>query len=471
MKRIKKGLVVWFTLITFTFGAGTAHAIIPAILCAGLPPLLVELSLLAHAVAGGAAGAWWYYKRGQDKTTTSNGDVKAVGDVTWVDLSSDGLPQTQHDPTIKAKVNAQDMIDKRNTDSTTFDSKYPQLKDALRGQLPYPDLNQNSNVNDIVTVPGFGQKKVTGKTPYSGAVEPGSTNAINQETFLESYANWSEFYYNPTPQTGDKVFNNRIHFTYTSDATPLPTVNYNKAQATSKLQGLSPSVAPVASATTPTVYSGNIDDFIKDNPNIVKYEDSSGGDATQQLPSNALTNDQITAIKNSGADSKTKAADALKGLYDAAVTTYGAGSNEAKAAYGAWQNALGGAQSASSGATGLPTGTGSGGSGSGTAVAYTPPSAGTAPARKALNFDKFKDLKDGFAQVGPYPLVQGLSNFYSMLVAEPVAPSFDLPVYGNTMHVDLSPFDSVAAVVRWFLALLLTIGMIFYAVRFWRGVS
>lgn len=95
-----------------------------------------------------------------------------------------------------------------------------------------------------------------------------------------------------------------------------------------------------------------------------------------------------------------------------------------------------------------------------------------AEALRTIDFTPFLGIGSAFAAVYPFSLLSSLGGYISMLVAPPVAPTFDLPLpLGNSVHVDLASFDVAAALCRWVMGLLLTFGTVFYIVRFWRGVA
>ena len=72
----------------------------------------------------------------------------------------------------------------------------------------------------------------------------------------------------------------------------------------------------------------------------------------------------------------------------------------------------------------------------------------------------------------PFSLLTTLSGYLDVLVVDPVAPSFDMHIYQEQkLHIDLSFFDPVAALVRWVIGILLTIGAILGMQKWWRGVS
>lgn len=71
----------------------------------------------------------------------------------------------------------------------------------------------------------------------------------------------------------------------------------------------------------------------------------------------------------------------------------------------------------------------------------------------------------------PFNVPNTMVGFYEMLDVEPAAPSFDLQLLGKTFVVDLSIFDPVASVLRFLLGTLITLGLFYYIVHFYRGVS
>lgn len=99
------------------------------------------------------------------------------------------------------------------------------------------------------------------------------------------------------------------------------------------------------------------------------------------------------------------------------------------------------------------------------------PNASPEPLKK-LNFDSLRSLSGAVSSVFPFTLISGLSEMYSRLTAEPSPPVFDLPMpLGNSIRIDLASWDSVARIMRYFVALLTSVGVVFYIVRFYRGVS
>lgn len=95
----------------------------------------------------------------------------------------------------------------------------------------------------------------------------------------------------------------------------------------------------------------------------------------------------------------------------------------------------------------------------------------TTPTIKTFNWSKWSQLKNIMATVFPFNLLNSAVSVAQNLVSSPVAPVFDLPLFGQTIHVDLSILDPVATALRWVIAFGLTIGIIFVVVRFYRGIG
>lgn len=70
----------------------------------------------------------------------------------------------------------------------------------------------------------------------------------------------------------------------------------------------------------------------------------------------------------------------------------------------------------------------------------------------------------------PFNLIMSLRGLLAPLEAPPTAPSFDLHIYGDQkLTLDLSLFDSIAAISRWAISILLTSLGIMAIVRWYRG--
>lgn len=92
---------------------------------------------------------------------------------------------------------------------------------------------------------------------------------------------------------------------------------------------------------------------------------------------------------------------------------------------------------------------------------------------KSVDFSTLARLNGVISNTFPLSMLTNVPSYLAPLLSGDVsAPQFDIPLYGDKkFHIDLTPFDPVAAVMRFIMALLISIGMILYVIRFWRGVS
>lgn len=89
-----------------------------------------------------------------------------------------------------------------------------------------------------------------------------------------------------------------------------------------------------------------------------------------------------------------------------------------------------------------------------------------------INFQPMDGLKDALSSTYPFNLPTSITTYFNRFLANPEAPSFDLPMPGqNTLHVDLAVFNPIAEVFRYLGGLIITIGMFIYIVHFFRGIA
>lgn len=91
---------------------------------------------------------------------------------------------------------------------------------------------------------------------------------------------------------------------------------------------------------------------------------------------------------------------------------------------------------------------------------------------KHFDFSKLNMLKNIMANTFPFSLLTGLVGYYNVFLGEPTPPVFTIPMpLGNEMTVDLTSFNPIAEIMRWVIGTLMSIGIIYVLVRFWRGVA
>jgi hypothetical protein len=90
----------------------------------------------------------------------------------------------------------------------------------------------------------------------------------------------------------------------------------------------------------------------------------------------------------------------------------------------------------------------------------------------ALNYQGLTALTDVMGSKFPFNYLGQVGQIASAFVADGTPPVFTLPIYGgNTITIDLTPFDILATICRWGVAVLITIAGLQAAVNWWRGVS
>ena len=93
------------------------------------------------------------------------------------------------------------------------------------------------------------------------------------------------------------------------------------------------------------------------------------------------------------------------------------------------------------------------------------------PDKKTIDFEPFKELNGMLANTYPFNLPSSIASYYHALVGTGAAPVFDLPLFGNTIHVDMAFFNPIATMIRYMVGLLVSSGMLFYIIHFIRGIS
>lgn len=449
-----------------TVVAGTSLAV----MMAGVGPAAAMYLAATSLIGGAAIGATAYFSSQPSSDANKPyvspaGDIAKPANVTWVDLSS-GDPTVKTAP-ISAKVSTSDMQSTIPCPPAT--SKYPKLQAALYGPGGVVPVTKDSRPGDLVAdstqSTGFGTVMYnTGLSNsnyggcYSPANGPNGNNTLNY--------NWNGYTVNKVGYnycTGTVGYQFAIYTQAHSAPPPVPVDGPTAAKNLSN--SASPPYAPAG------VYSdfyGDIDNFIHDNPNVVHFDDGpassvgsnpaltppAGADASQVSNAVAAKSGQ-TASAAQGA-----AVGAAQGMFNAYSSAYGKSdprTQQAAAALAAQQAAQAAQQAAQSSEAAKQNDAGAG---------------NTPDAPKTLDLTPFNRLSGAMSSTFPFSLLGTISGYYSAFVAAPSPPVFDLPMpLGFTIHIDLTPWDVIAEIVRYTLAVLMTAGAVVYVVNFWRGVS
>ena len=353
MPKVFRKYVAVLVLLTFSFsGVNKAEAIVPVVVAgyvaaADLSSYLAG-SIIVHAAVGGGI---LYYLLGDsagkpDSHKVNEKDVFRETDVTWVDLES--IPDEPPKPVVKqGKVETAiplvALIEKVGVDATAaVKAKFPALHNAIVNQSGDYSLDTNSAIGSVGKIPGLaGHYRVTNKWE-SSAPYPAMNNS-------DIYGGWATAYFNPPGivtsgklqlyvvagtygGTASYYKIKEIHFT--SSAPPPPT-NKDPYQVKKALLGQAPE-APRDSDYTErkpmgsgSIFKGEIDDFIMDNPNVIHFEES--GSSEMHEPPEALTVDQADAAATAHQNHQVKKVYAATLAANAATAQQRAATAEAKA--------------------------------------------------------------------------------------------------------------------------------------------
>lgn len=325
MQSIRRKLIVAIMcLMVWTWSVERSDAVI----WFGIPAAYWAASVIFNAVIVGGIG-WMIYGPRENGSGTRNADgTKITPDgtigrdatVTWVDLTTTPASYKTHNATVK--VNPQDLKNGVLANPT----KYPRLKSAIdaagTGNLGYGDPNYATTLalNGYTFSYNGSQYSITGLGQITGSYSSYPSNAWK---FNGDGTGQLVYQYQPADGRSGYAtvaFNYKFVKDFPSAVANSPT-----------------------KITVPTdVYSdyyGEIDDFIKSNPNVMHYVDTANSaevaTAPDYNPPAAPSADQLAAA--SGASSGLAAADAAYQNYS---------SNKTPGNYAAWQAALADAQNA-----------------------------------------------------------------------------------------------------------------------------
>lgn len=400
----------------------------------------IVVSAVLHAVVIGGAVAYKYFSRenggapsaNSHKIVASTGTVGREASVTWVSLTSDGQVQ-QNYKNVSAKASFSDVTTLANT------TQYPNIKAAIDNSKRSYVLATEDSGWDVGNVyyDGNAYYQWTSKDPvqtYTSGSAVSSTGIVQFNSFLQKYYATHTFA-GTNGYTRQTFYGIRLG---TSPPAPLSVPDRSKfvKQLDTNSDG-----------NIESVFKGEIDDFIKSNPNVVHYADTADP-ALVDSASDFVGPSTPSASDLASASSKLASADATRNAW----LNYSSNKGDSVAKQ-IWLDRV--AQDAKDVEKDVDI----------PALLSSP---GDVP---DLDFSRFQDLKGALSSTYPFSLIGSLPDLLSPFSRSPVAPVIHLPVYGNDLVVDLSMFDPVAAVCRWCIGLLATAGVVYYIVHFWRGVS
>ena len=258
-----------------------------------LSPFLVPSAVLIGAAYTGYVA---YSKIASSSTNKPyvgvDGDISVPANVTFVDVVN-GIPQVSQG-NVSAKVKFNDL-QVGVLGSAAKRAKYPNLVEALEKEpeRQIAACDQNSPVGATVSVPGRGAVTIT--SIKANTVNYGSKtdfpNLMGTYTYNATTVNY--WYQHPTiPQWISYISYGVI------DPEPLPK---QPIMASGAAQSLSHAMQkPTTNVPIYSDYYGDIDDFIKDNPNVLHFEDGAPADVGSNSPLD-LTSASPSKIAAAGA--------------------------------------------------------------------------------------------------------------------------------------------------------------------------
>lgn len=467
------GAYIQFVMPVIAIGAG-------ALIAAGLD-LLVAYSMLPSSAT--------------THVINSSGDISRASQAQWIDLT---LSEPKL-PTVKsAPVHAVLTHDSAKKIVDSNPSAYPLMHDVLYtsaeilqdlhpitvGTVPY--------IGTIIDLGGgkFGQIDTGIRTsnitnPDNGAPPPDicTVNATAHTISLDQYKQTDSSHYN----FGHFIFT--YHPTDAPPPVPRPLDDYR-----SKL-GAAPGVSSDVPITNSPLQA-EIDKMLQDPNYVPVFTDDTTGlpyAPPPGIPSRADLQAAVDRYNRQHALNESKS-----GVQAANAGAVAAAQSASDAAHAAAQQA-GSAAAANPGDAGLANAYAQAAAGAAAADAALAqakarqaaadngftnmssqmadekplPANGELEAIKSIDFSTLARLNGVVSNTFPLSMLTNVPSYLTPLLSGDVsAPQFDIPLYGDKkFHIDLTPFDPVAAVIRFIMALLISIGMILYVIRFWRGVS
>lgn len=352
-------------------------------------------------------------------------------------------------------------------------AKYPQLNDAFTKKEDWLAASLNIDncrgvkVNDIIKTANGSYYKVTSSYDYQVL----SYQNIGAPT---APSMWFPYRYNGSNVTGAYM----ILVDKNNPVTNPADRPRSDADAVAKLAPPAiPADANPAKAIS-DIYSGEIDDFIRSNPNVVTFADTANpgvdlDNAPPITPPFPLPGTVPgTTVTGLGAETATAAATNAANA-QTALTQAQAAQAAAQTAYDA--NPTAENQEALDAATAAAIAAAAKAAAAAAAATQAQIDQETAypnangDGLKSLKWDRWKDLLNLMKETFPFTLLLAIAGYLELFVGPSTAPVFEFPLAGNTLHVNLSMFDPVAACLRYGIAIILSIAIIQYLVEWFRG--
>lgn len=499
MKKFLVSIVLIFTLST------SAFAFAPL----AIPAAYWVASSILHVAT--AAGIYYAMKTGSGSGSSVDGSANTFkpSQVAWVNTADLNLPN----PQVQSKnVTANMSLSQLKTVVQANDAskaKYSAINETLRhGSLPTPVQPGNSPlpIDSVVATSGGALYQVTSGPEFQGIADHNLSivNPVNPGGgALTQIMYPGGVYSNKTPWPATLWFLGDVDGSYSrlynQQLSGPVTPAYRDSTPIEVATALSSTGPPSSRTPINSAYQEQLDMAFQDPNYVPTFTDDTTGLPYAPPPNSQIATPAQLAAYNTSGGIKAAATDAqavAAASSAAGLTAANAAATAASGAVGAAAAALAGnpsdlglqakladaqlaaAKAASAAAAAktaddkLKASQAAAALKDDTALNDTAAGVPGDSVRKSLDFTPFHSLKGVLASTFPFNLASTVAGYYSAFTAAPAAPVFDLALpLDQSIHVDLTVFNPIAALIRFLVGSLLSIGCVYYVIHFFRGIS
>lgn len=462
MKKYIIGIILVLSFPLSSFANPLALIAIPMWAC-------LQASFVFHSLVATALTIEWSAKVGEQKVS-SVGDIEKGSTVQWINASDMSL-------------NTKDLVAKmpfdKVNDLANSSNNYPLLKDALSKNvgIDYPIISESNTSGNSTVVGSKGLLKNSLATliGFTHSSTGGCSNiCYGSDAGGQSFTDSPSAGYTTIVQNYN--YGGKSIWTYSTGGVIPPPVTRPATPSEFKA-AVSPDGSPLSDPIR-----AEIDKMFQDPSYVPTFSDATTGLPYSPPPdSTVATQSQVDQYNKSllaAEAAKTAASSAQAAATSAQAAATNAGNNYASsggnpntgvggdpALYQKYLDAKAAAKAAQSNADKLAADDAKDDSD----VAATLP---TSAERKTLNFSGLNSIKGALDNTYPFNLPSVISGYYSSWVVDPAPPVFNLPLpLGQTIHVDLAPFQPVATLIQYLIGMISTVGCLYYIIHFFRGIS
>lgn len=439
-----------------------------------IPAIAYVAAAIFHAQV--AAGLYYYMKPSTPSVVSPSGNISRPSEAVWIDLN---LPT----PALQTKALNAQMSKEKLRELAANKTKYPLVSAALEkdGLLNYPPIPSSLTTTALA---------VGAKASVNGvAVTITGVSACNLWITSSGYLSETNATYSPCraateAEAGVGVSYNVSRLYTHANVVPAPIpvkIPLTDAEIPAAL-GQTPTGGPVK-----TALQAELDKMFQDENYVPTFSDATTG-LPDVPPPNVASPEQVTSYNNNVAAAAATAAASAAAQNSATVAASTAASagaastaaTAAAAAAGGTDSGLNAAAAAAAAAAGAANNAAAAAAADAAAAAAAEAQTAASvaaglpakPSKNVVDFAPMRNLKDVLENTYPFNLPSSVVGYFSAFNGVGAAPVFDLPMpLGQTIHCDLSFFNPVAALIRYLVGMLTTVGITFYIIHFYRGIS